>query len=30
MINDRINKIFSNKKKKIVTFVTGGDQNKKT
>ena len=30
MINNRINKIFSNKKKKIVTFVTGGDPNKKT
>ena len=29
-MNSRINKIFSNKEKKLVTFVTGGDPNLET
>ena len=29
-MNDRINKIFSNNSKKLVTFVTGGDPDLKT
>ena len=29
-MSERINKIFSDKKKKLITFVTGGDPDKKT
>ena len=29
-MSERIKKIFSDKKKKLITFVTGGDPDKKT
>ena len=29
-MSERIKKVFSDKKKKLITFVTGGDPDKKT